>query len=167
MKQDAKKTGSTAAALTFATVAVMLISVTWLSVPASAQHEEKKPMLQSAPVITFLATKDSDKSKAFFRDKLKLKLVADEPFALVFDSGGTMLRISKVKEITVAPYTVLGWKVKDIVATVKQLAGDGVKFEKFQGFDQDELGIKTFPGGDKVAWFKDPDGNMLSLTQFP
>lgn len=124
-------------------------------------------MLQSAPIVTFLATKDAEKSKSFFRDRLGLTLVVDEPFALVFDAGGTMLRISKVKEITVAPYTVLGWKVKDITAAMKQLVGDGVKFETFEGYDQDDVGIKTFPGGDKVAWFKDPDGNMLSLTQFP
>jgi catechol 2,3-dioxygenase-like lactoylglutathione lyase family enzyme len=123
-------------------------------------------MLSSSPIIAFVATKDPAKAKAFYRDVLKLKLRADEPFALVFDANGTMLRVSKVKELTVAPYTVIGWKVSDIAAAMKKLAQRGVTFEKYKGLPQDEAGVCTFPEGAKVAWFKDPDGNTLSLTQF-
>jgi catechol 2,3-dioxygenase-like lactoylglutathione lyase family enzyme len=124
-------------------------------------------MLSSSPVIAFVATKDPAKAKAFYQDVLKLKLTAEEPFALVFDANGTMLRVSKVKELTVASYTVLGWKVTDIGAAMKELTGRGVMFEKYKGFPQDEAGVCIFPDGTKVAWFKDPDGNTLSVTQFP
>lgn len=124
-------------------------------------------MLTSSEVIAFVATKDPARAKAFYQDSLRLKLIADEPFAIVFDAHGTMLRVSKVNELTPAPYTVLGWKVTDIRAAIGELAERGVAFERFKGMQQDEMGIATFPGGARVAWFKDPDGNTLSLTQFP
>jgi catechol 2,3-dioxygenase-like lactoylglutathione lyase family enzyme len=124
-------------------------------------------MLSSASIMAFSATKNPDKAKAFYQDTLKLKLTGDEPFALVFDVSGTMLRVSKVQELTPAPFTVLGWKVKDIAAEIRELKSRGVTFEFFQGFPQDDLAIWTSPSGAKVAWFKDPDGNLLSLTEFP
>jgi hypothetical protein len=92
--------------------------------------------------------------------------VVDDSFALVFDAHGVMLRVARVHELTPAPYTVLGWKVADISAAVKELQIRGVAFERYEGLDQDELGIWKSPGGAKVAWFKDPDRNTLSLTQF-
>ncbi len=85
---------------------------------------------------------------------------------LVFDAGGTMLRVTTVQKVAAAQYTVLGWQVEDIAATVKVLQKAGVKFERFEGMPQDELGVWTAPGGAKIAWFKDPDGNMLSVTEF-
>ena len=95
-----------------------------------------------------------------------MRLVADEPFALVFDAHGVMLRVTKVDAVTPAPYTVLGWRVPDIGAAVMELGGSGVVFERYQGMPQDELGIWTSPSGAKIAWFRDPDGNVLSLTEF-
>lgn len=122
-------------------------------------------LLTSSDPIAFLATRDPARARAFYEDTLGLDLVADEPFALVFNAHGTMLRISKVREFTPAPYTVLGWKVADIPSAVKELERKGVVFERYAGLAQDELGIWTSPGGAKVAWFKDPEGNTLSLTQ--
>jgi catechol 2,3-dioxygenase-like lactoylglutathione lyase family enzyme len=115
----------------------------------------------------FSATADADRAKAFYRDQLGLRLVSDEPYALVFEAGGTMLRVQRVKEVRVAQYTALGWQVPDIAAKVEELEKAGVKFEHYGMPGQDEKGIWTPPGSTaKVAWFKDPDGNILSLTQF-
>jgi catechol 2,3-dioxygenase-like lactoylglutathione lyase family enzyme len=125
------------------------------------------PLLDSASIMAFSATADADRAKAFYRDQLGLRLVSDEPFALVFDAGGTMLRVQKVKEVRVAQYTALGWQVPDIAAKLEELEKAGVHFERYGFPGQDEKGIWTPPGSTaKVAWFKDPDGNVLSLTQF-
>jgi len=97
---------------------------------------------------------------------LGLKFVSEDAFAIVFDVNGVMLRVTKVKELVTAGYTVLGWDVADIVAEVKGLVKRGVKFERYEFLEQDELGVWKAPSGAKVAWFKDPDGNVLSLTQF-
>lgn len=122
--------------------------------------------LGSSKVMTFVATRDPDRAKVFYRDTLGLRLVEEQlPFALVFDANGTMLRVSIVRDIVLAPYTVLGWQVADIAATAQQLAASGVKFERYAGMPQDELGIWKAPSGAQVAWFKDPDGNVLSVTQ--
>jgi hypothetical protein len=93
--------------------------------------------------------------------------VADEPFALVFDAHGTMLRISKLPDHVPPPFTVLGWSVPDISADVSSLTANGVTFQFYSDLKQDKKGICTFADGTRVAWFKDPDGNTLSLTQFP
>jgi hypothetical protein len=87
------------------------------------------------------------------------------PFALVYDAHGTMLRVTIVKQVQPAGYTVLGWKVPDIVAAANGLTAAGIVFERYPGTQQDELGIWTSPAGGKVAWFKDPDGNTLSISQ--
>jgi len=116
-------------------------------------------------IVAFVATKNSEKSKTFYNDKLGLKFVSDDGFALVFDIGGTMLRIARVKDFTPAGFTILGWEVEGIEKAVSELAKKGVTFERFPGLPQDELGIWSAPGGAKVAWFKDPDGNILSLSQ--
>jgi catechol 2,3-dioxygenase-like lactoylglutathione lyase family enzyme len=123
-------------------------------------------MLSSCDVITFVATAKPTEARRFYEEILGLRLVVDDSFALVFDAHGVMLRVARVHELTPAPYTVLGWKVADISAAVKALQVRGVAFERYQGLDQDELGIWASPGGAKVAWFKDPDRNTLSLTQF-
>jgi catechol 2,3-dioxygenase-like lactoylglutathione lyase family enzyme len=119
-------------------------------------------------IIGFVSIVDVPRAKAFYRDTLGLRLVTDEPpFALVFDANGIMLRLGMAKEITPAHGTVLGWQVPEITAAVKNLAQNGVSFERFQGMNQDALGIWTSPTGAKVAWFKDPDGNILSLSEHP
>jgi len=117
--------------------------------------------------MAFSATTDAERAKAFYGDQLGLKLVEDSHFALVFDAGDTMLRVQKVKEVPEAKYTTLGWQVPDIAAKVDELTKAGVKFEHYGIPGQDQKGIWTPPGSTtKVAWFKDPDGNILSLTQF-
>jgi catechol 2,3-dioxygenase-like lactoylglutathione lyase family enzyme len=123
-------------------------------------------MLAKNEVIAFVATAKPDQAKAFYADALGLKFLRDTPFALVFAVGATRLRVAKVEEVVAAPYTVLGWRVRDIRSTVVGLGGKGVKFERFSGMDQDELCIWTTPDGHQVAWFRDPDGNTLSLTQY-
>ena len=124
-------------------------------------------VLGNHKVMAFVATRDPDRAKIFYRDTLGLRLVAEQlPFALVFDANGTMLRVTIVREIVVAPYTVLGWEVPDIAATARELTTAGVKLERYPGMPQDDLAIWTSPSGAKVAWFKDPDGNVLGMTQF-
>jgi catechol 2,3-dioxygenase-like lactoylglutathione lyase family enzyme len=116
--------------------------------------------------MAFAGVRDPERAKAFYRDTLGLQLVNEQlPFALVFDAQGIMLRVSIVEQVAAAPYTVLGWEVPDIAAAVKELGDAGVGFERFEGMKQDNLGVWKSPGGARVAWFKDPDGNLLSLTQ--
>jgi catechol 2,3-dioxygenase-like lactoylglutathione lyase family enzyme len=116
-------------------------------------------------VVTFLTTQSPDAAIAFYRDKLGLRFLRDDGFALVFDMNGVMLRIAKAKSFTPAQGTVLGWEARDIAATMKKLGEAGVNFERYPNMGQDADGICTFPNGDKVAWFKDPDGNVLSISQ--
>ena len=123
-------------------------------------------MLNAADLIAFVGTARPEGAVAFYRDTLGLALVADEPFALVFDVRGVMLRVTKVDAVQPAPYTVLGWRVADIRAAVEALGARGVAFERYPGMPQDELGIWTSPSGARIAWFRDPDDNVLSLTQF-
>ena len=117
-------------------------------------------------IIAFVAVRDPERARKFYRDTLGLRLVHEElPFALVFDVNGTMLRVTIVANLNPAPFTVLGWQVPDINIAVKALHQAGVVFQRFPGMPQDDLGIWTSPNGAKVAWFKDPDGNMLSVSQ--
>lgn len=121
----------------------------------------------SAKVVTFIATCDRAKAKAFYGETLGFPQISEDNFAVVYNLNGTMLRISTVKDHKPVPHTVLGWEVPDIAAAVKALAARGVTFNIYEGFGQDALGIWTAPGStNKVAWFLDPDGNNLSLTQF-
>jgi catechol 2,3-dioxygenase-like lactoylglutathione lyase family enzyme len=124
-------------------------------------------MLDTSPLMAFIATQDPALALAFYKDILGLRLLSDEPSALVFDAHGTTLRVQKVHTLSPPPYTALGWRVSDIRAEIEGLVERGVRFERFAGFAQDESGILTFPDETRVAWFKDPDGNLLSLTQFP
>jgi catechol 2,3-dioxygenase-like lactoylglutathione lyase family enzyme len=119
-------------------------------------------------IIAFASIVDVARARDFYRDTLGLRLIMEEPpFALVFDANGIMLRLGMAKELPPAHGTVLGWQVPEIAATVKDLLQAGVRFERFAGMDQDELGVWTAPSGAKVAWFKDPDGNILSLSEHP
>ncbi|MGA2923957.1 MAG: VOC family protein [Candidatus Sulfotelmatobacter sp.] len=127
---------------------------------------QKKSILGSQKLMAFVATSDPALAKAFYRDTLGLPLVSEDQFALVFDVAGTMLRVTTVQEVGAAKYTVLGWQVPDIIRTAKSLHEVGITLEQYTGMQQDELGIWNSPGGAKVAWFKDPDGNTLGITQF-
>ena len=123
-------------------------------------------MLVNSPVMAFVATVDPNRSRAFYEIALGLRFVTDDGFALVFDCAGVMLRVQKVERLEPHPFTALGWLVKDIDASVRDLESRGVIIEKYP-FVEDAGGIWTAPGGARIAWFKDPDGNTLSLTQFP
>jgi catechol 2,3-dioxygenase-like lactoylglutathione lyase family enzyme len=116
-------------------------------------------------VVTFLLTANTKNALAFYRDTLGLTFVRDDGFALVFDMQGVMLRIAKAPEFAPAQHTVLGWEVEDILVAQEGLLRKGIAFERYPNMGQDERGICTFPNGDKVAWFKDPDGNLLSISQ--
>jgi len=123
-------------------------------------------MLQAGDFIAFAASADLPRARAFYEQVLGLRITEQNDFACVFDANGTMLRVTAVAEVARPGYTVLGWRVADIEATVRGLAERGVVFLRYNGMDQDDDGVWTTPGGDKVAWFADPDGNVLSLTQF-
>jgi catechol 2,3-dioxygenase-like lactoylglutathione lyase family enzyme len=116
-------------------------------------------------VVTFLMTQNPDAALSFYRDKLGTTFLRDDGFALVFDMNGVMLRIGKAPQFTPAQNTVLGWESRNIDSAVDSLVQNGVAFERYPNMCQDGRGIQTFPNGDKVAWFKDPDGNVLSLSQ--
>lgn len=128
----------------------------------------KKPVVEglgSRKLVAFVATVDAARAKAFYGGALNLRLLTEDQFALVFDAAGTKLRVSVVREVVPAPYTVLGWIVPDIHQAVSELQRRAVVFQRFDGMIQDEHGVWNAPGGAKVAWFRDPDGNTLSLTQ--
>ncbi len=123
-------------------------------------------MLNSSPLIAFISTTDIVAAKDFYENVLDLTLTYESPFACVFDAYGTMLRVTPVHDKEEVNHTVLGWDVDDITSTIEALMERGVVFERYEDLDQDELGIWTTPNGDGVAWFRDPDSNVLSLTQF-
>lgn len=118
-------------------------------------------------VIAFVNIVDVEKAKAFYGDTLGLHLVSQDGFALVFDANGVMLRLAIARERPAGHSTVLGWEVPDVRAAVEELGDAGVQFERFGHVKQDELGIWTTPSGAKVAWFRDPDGNILSVSEHP
>ena len=123
-------------------------------------------MLGSVDIIAFVPTTDAARARAFYESVLGLRFVKDDGFAMVLDANGIMIRVAKVgKDFVPAKFTILGWQVSDIENVVRGLQAKGVQFEIFGFFKQDELGIWTAPTGDKVAWFKDPDGNVLSVSQ--
>jgi catechol 2,3-dioxygenase-like lactoylglutathione lyase family enzyme len=121
-------------------------------------------MLHDKQIVAFIASTDPNKTRHFYTDVLGLLLIAEDDFALVYEAGGTPLRIQKVKTFTPHPFTALGWEVPDMEASVRALRHKQVTFETFGLPGQDENGIWTAPGGTKVVWFKDPDGNLLSIS---
>jgi predicted enzyme related to lactoylglutathione lyase len=123
-------------------------------------------MLDAADLIAFAATTDLVRARVFYEQALGLPVTEQTDLACVFDANGTMLRVTAVPEVARAGYTVLGWRVADITAAVRELSARGVRFLRFDGMDQDADGVWTSPGGGRIAWFADPDGNTLSLTQF-
>jgi catechol 2,3-dioxygenase-like lactoylglutathione lyase family enzyme len=123
-------------------------------------------MLADSDVVTFVPAMDLARARDFYEGMLGLRFVEDVGIAIVLDASGTMLRITSVPELRPAGHTILGWSVHDLTGTVRRLAERGVAFERHDGLAQDMDGIWAAPGGDRVAWFKDPDGNTLSLTEF-
>lgn len=124
--------------------------------------------LSEVDVVAFVPIVNPDQAKKFYGDTLGLRLVSEEAsFALVFDANGIMLRLAIGKERPSNLGTVLGWRVPDIYAAARGLQEKGVGFEHYDFFEQDEQGIWTTPTGAKVAWFKDPDGNVLSISEHP
>ena len=123
-------------------------------------------MLTTSTVIAFAPSTDLARSRSFYEDVLGLTVADQSEYACVFDANGTMLRVTAVSEVAHPGYTVLGWQVSDISHTVAHLESRGVLFARYDGMDQDAHGVWTTPGGDQIAWFNDPDGNVLSLTQF-
>ena len=121
-------------------------------------------LLSGSKLTAFAAAVDGSRARALYEGVLGLRLISDDQFALVFDANGTPLRIAKVQTLTPAPYTVLGWTVADIAEVARGLGAKGVVFERYEGMQQDDLGVWSAPDGGKVAWFRDPDGNLLSVT---
>lgn len=134
-------------------------------------------MLNSQKIVAFVAVRDREAAKKFYGETLGLRLVGEDRFAIVFDANGTTVRLTPVQEWTPPQFTILGWEVGDILAAVKELSAAGVEFQRYAWMQgQDENGIWTSPAGPevapvhagaRVAWFKDPDGNVLSVSQMP
>jgi len=122
-------------------------------------------MLGTAKIVAFGATRDSARSRAFYEGVLGLSFIEDNPYACVFDAGGVQLRMQKVRSLTPQPHTMLGWSVASIGDVVASLVGKGVTMERYGFLEQDEHGVWTSPSGAKIAWMKDPDGNLISLTE--
>ena len=124
-------------------------------------------VLGGAELVSFVGSENLALSERFYRDVLGLELVDSSTVAGVYRAGGATLRVTLVEAAARAPYTVIGWTVRDIEAAVKELAGRGVAFNRYPGLDQDAAGIWRAPGGARVAWFEDPPANVLSLTELP
>jgi catechol 2,3-dioxygenase-like lactoylglutathione lyase family enzyme len=122
-------------------------------------------MTWAGSIVAFVGVSDLDRAERFYGETLGLDLDDQRPFSLVVTVGATSLRITLVEQVHAAPYTVLGWNVPDIEATVDLLTLRRVSFARYEGVEQDARGIWTAPSGARVAWFLDPDGNNLSVTQ--
>jgi catechol 2,3-dioxygenase-like lactoylglutathione lyase family enzyme len=120
--------------------------------------------LNDASLVAFLVTTDATRARAFYEGALGLTFVSEDEFALVLTTQGTKVRVTKMKEWSPLPFTVLGWDVADVDASARQLVARGVRLERYGFLEQDEAGVWTAPSGTKVVWFKDPDGNTLSLS---
>jgi catechol 2,3-dioxygenase-like lactoylglutathione lyase family enzyme len=129
------------------------------------ERKEQMGILEAAKPAIIICTKDRERATAFYRDTLGLTVAYEDSFAAVLNTGGVTLRVSVVADFAPHEHTILGFNVPDVAATVKALREKGVIFNTYQHVSQNELGIWTAPGGTvHVAWFKDPDGNVLSVT---
>lgn len=134
--------------------------------PGGAARGGPPPVLEAAELVAFMPTSNLTQAKAFYGTMLGLPMEGESPVAVTFDANGTTLRCVLVERFTPLPFTIVGWTVQDIAATVGELNARGITFERFDGIQLDQLGIWRSPGGAQLAWFKDPFGNMISLTQF-
>jgi catechol 2,3-dioxygenase-like lactoylglutathione lyase family enzyme len=122
-------------------------------------------MLGDSGLVAFLATTDAARARAFYEGVLGLRLMSDDPFAVVYSVQGVELRLQKVPQLTPQPHTALGWSIAGIDKVIADIAARGGKFERFPPMEQDAAGIWNSPSGARIAWLKDPDGNLLSLTE--
>jgi hypothetical protein len=142
-----------------------------VAVPAKKAPSQRKRKaaatveLRQSDLVAFLATSDSGRARQFYETVVGLRLIADDPFAVVFDANGVMLRIQKVDAVRPSGYTALGWRVADIAGTIRDLVSRGAQFQLYPGLEQDDLGVWRSPSGTRIAWFKDVDGNTLSVSQ--
>jgi catechol 2,3-dioxygenase-like lactoylglutathione lyase family enzyme len=133
---------------------------------ALAAADRMSAMLRDGVPVAFVASTDLSRSRAFYEGVLGLSLAASDDIALAFDLRGTSLRVARVDQFQPQPFTVLGWQVDDVQAAVRALAAHGVRFERHPPLEQDDLGIWVAPSGARIAWFQDPDGNVLSIAQY-
>lgn len=124
-------------------------------------------MFASARLVAFGATTDGTRAAAFYGSVLGLSIRSDDPFAIVFDANGVELRLQKVEHLTPHPFTSLGWQVDDIRQVLTDLAAANIRPERYSWLDHDAAGIWRAPSAARVAWFKDPDGTLLSVAQYP
>ena len=125
-----------------------------------------RPVLGDRSLMAFIPVSDLDAAQSYYGDILGIQVTEQSPYAVVMDAGGTMLRLTQVDGLRPQPFTIAGWRVSDMGESIDALVARGVTFIRYEGMDQDAQGIWSTPGGDQVAWFKDPDGNTLSLTWF-
>jgi catechol 2,3-dioxygenase-like lactoylglutathione lyase family enzyme len=126
-------------------------------------------MLGSSRIVAFIPTTKPGDARRFYETTIGLEFVTDDGFALIFNANGILVRVSNVSRddnFTPAGFTIFGWDVNSIEDEVRDLAARGVVFELYDGIGQDQLGIWEAPSGDRVAWFKDPEGNILSITEY-
>lgn len=121
-------------------------------------------MLSNQRIKAFVSTVQPSVAREFYEKKLGLNLLSQDKYGMEFEAHGTHLRLSVVDKLSPQPFTVLGWETDDIVRTISNLTANGIIFERYNFIEQDENGIWTAPGGTRVAWFKDPDGNLLSVS---
>jgi catechol 2,3-dioxygenase-like lactoylglutathione lyase family enzyme len=121
--------------------------------------------LAKCRIIAFVPTKNPARARTFYESRLGLRLLGDDQFAMVFEANGSILRVVKVVDFAPAPFTILGWDVPDVESVVRQLVAKRIARQRYKGMHQDRLGIWTSPSGSRVEWFKDPDGNLLSVSQ--
>lgn len=122
-------------------------------------------MARLGSMIGFIPTRNGDAARIFYEKKVGLQFISDDQFAIVFQSGANMIRVSRTGSFTPAPFTILGWHSLQIERDVREMTARGIVFERYDYLEQDDMGIWIAPGGAKVAWFKDPDGNTLSISQ--
>lgn len=125
-------------------------------------------MLKKADLVAFVPTTNPKRALPFYKDVLGLQLLSEDDFALVFNANGTPIRVvnvSNVQDFKPYPFTVLGWSVPEIEKSVRDLSARGVAFQRYDGMKQDDLGIWQSPSGARIAWFADPEGNILSISQ--
>jgi catechol 2,3-dioxygenase-like lactoylglutathione lyase family enzyme len=131
----------------------------------TASKKEPTHMADLKTMVGFLVTTNPDAALRFYTEVLGFRLISDDAYALAFDTHGGLLRVGKAEQFQPAHGTVLGWEVEDIQASVADLKAKGAVFERFPNMPADENAVFTFPTGDKVAWFRDPERNLLSLSQ--
>jgi len=138
-----------------------------MAAPADPPPASGVEPLSGAAIIAFVATTDLERAHAFYGGVLGLVRTEASPYANAYDAGGTSLRVTRVERVAGAAYTVLGWRVDDITGAIAALGARGVAVRRLDGVEQDDDGVWTAPGGARIAWFEDPDGNVLSLTEPP